>query len=243
MPTCQGEEQWIKRKRKCRQKTLFNNAPKSLQIQPVRRDGVLETRSGGSTTPPVRSMQQQSSGRGRGHWDQEEIRRRALSPSDFPWGEVKSNPSTGGVTVRRIVDEPSSISNGQGPTARKPIPATAGRNVSGGTQGRSGKSGSNKGGVPTLQEGRPSKSGNRGRARKFSQSGRGGLSQSSLPLSRTGASSATGPLRAIHIHSRNDGAQGTYWVPGSVGNGVVETIPQGIRLPGEGDSKISGLES
>jgi hypothetical protein len=52
MPTCQGEEQWIKRKWKCQQKTLFNDAPKSLQIQPVRRDGVLETRSGGSTTPP-----------------------------------------------------------------------------------------------------------------------------------------------------------------------------------------------
>ena len=40
--------------------------------------------------PPIRSMQQQSSGRGRGHWDQEEIRRRALSPSDFPGG--KENP-------------------------------------------------------------------------------------------------------------------------------------------------------
>ena len=95
--------------------------------------------------PPVRSMQQQSSGRGRGHWDQEEIRRRPLSPSDFPWGEGKSSPTTGGVTGRRIIEEPSSISNGQGPIAEKPIPATAGRNISGGTQGRSGKSGSNKG--------------------------------------------------------------------------------------------------
>jgi hypothetical protein len=31
-------------------------------------------------------MPQQPSGWGRGHWDQEEVRRRALPPSDFSWG-------------------------------------------------------------------------------------------------------------------------------------------------------------
>ncbi len=67
---------------------------------PVSHRRLLQEESHRSGPLLVRSMPQQPSGWGRGHWDQEKVRRRELSPSDFPWGRGNPFHSEGGVTGR-----------------------------------------------------------------------------------------------------------------------------------------------
>lgn len=133
-------------------------------------------------------MPQQPSGRGRGHWDQEEVRRRAMSPSDFPWGRGNVNPvpSEGGVSGRLPL---SRVSSTEGQPRRQPSPALAGRDPSGAVQQGPEKYPVRKGGVKTLREGRQSKSGPRGRAAKFSQIGQDGPGQPSPSFLVTGVHS------------------------------------------------------
>ena len=176
--------------------TKVEVSPLNAPVSPRR---LLQEESHCSGPPfPVRSMPQQSSGRGRGHWDQEEVRRRATSPSDFPWGRGNVNPvpSGGGVSGRLPL---SRISSTEGQPRRQPSPALAGRDPSGAIQQGPEKYPVRKGGVKTWREGRQSKSGPRGRTTKFHQFGQDGPGQPSPSSSLTGAfqqshsSSPSGP--------------------------------------------------
>ena len=163
-----------------------------------------------------------------------------MSPSDFPWGRGNLNPvpREGGVPGRLPL---SRVSSTKGQPRRQPSPALAGRDPSGAIQQGPEKYPVRKGGVKTWREGRQSKNGPGGRTTKFHQFGQDGPGQPSPSSSLTGAvqqshsSSPSGP-------PLSGSASGSYWTPASQVEGVTQNIPAGIRVPGEGKSKISGRE-